>query len=176
MQEEPKAMQKIAEILDGFDENGRGRILQWLVSKHVGKAPDIYVNDTTSNIAPKIAASLVEIDNDDEMLDEIPDMLLAEIIAKSADQSPPARVLLAAYWMTKGTGSTWTSNRANVELSNIDKKVDHINRVIEKLKAQSPALVITASKSKGTRRDMSELLLTEEGRRKAVTLLRQSGE
>lgn len=156
--DEIRAMQKIAEVLEPLDEAARGRALQWAVSRFrspVGPAPA--PDQTTSLRASMAQGGGFE--------------TFAELFEAAHPSTEREKALVASYWVQVcESQQSFGSQTLNDALKDLGHGVGNITDALSALKDDRPALVLQLKKSGTSKQARKTYKLTQAGIRRVQTM------
>ena len=163
---EIQAMGTIAGIIDGLQEDQRGRVIRYIVERFNLSGPS------------KTARTLSEgsqSDNQADVLAEYADF--ASLVDATNPETDPMRALVAGYWLQvcKGAAS-FDAQSANTDLKHLGHASSNITSAFGALISQKPALVLQLRKSGNTKQARKLYKVTEAGIRKVKQMISGAGE
>jgi hypothetical protein len=161
---EINAMKAIAEALTGLDAEATARVLQW-ASGRFGVTLTSRVK--AADAKPKSA----DITNSS---DTAQFGSLADLYSAAAPKADPDRALIAGYWYQFVQGEEdFGSQTLNSDLKHLGHGVSNITKALERLKSQTPALVMQVRKAGTSQQARKKYKLTAAGKKAVEALLAQ---
>lgn len=156
---EIKAMQGIAEALEGIAEDAQLRVLGWANDRYGGEARPTRRHQSTSladespdNHRSQNGTGIGEYESSGELL------------AASGARSEPERVLVMGFWFQIiNEQADLESQEISTELKHLGHKVSNTTRAFSSLINQKPQLVIQMRKSGNTKQARKKYKLTSVG-------------
>lgn len=163
---EIQAMGTIAGIIEGLQEDQRGRVVRYIVERFNISGPS------------KGAKVLAERSQSDAQADASAEFgEFASLVDATNPETDPMRALVAGYWLQvcKGAAS-FDAQSANTDLKHLGHASSNITSAFGALISQKPALVLQLRKSGNTKQARKLYKVTEAGIRKVKQMISGTGE
>jgi hypothetical protein len=163
---ETKAIGAIAGIVEGLQEDQRGRVIRYIVERF-----NIAGASRSTKMLPGGSQAESQIDTATEFGD------LASLVDSTHPETDPMRALVAGYWLQVCQGGpSFDAQSANTELKHLGHPSSNITMALGALINQKPALVLQLRKSGNTKQARKSYKITESGIRKVRAMLSGTGE
>ncbi len=162
---EINAMGTIAGIVEGLEEEQRGRVIRYITERF---------NIAGASNSTKTASVRT---HDEPTSDTPPDFEdFASLVDASHPETDPMRALVAGYWLqvVKG-GQSFDAQSANTELKHLGHPSSNITSSLGALISQKPALVLQLRKSGSSKQARKSYKVTESGIRKVREMMSGNG-
>jgi hypothetical protein len=163
---ETKAIGAIAGIIEGLQEDQRGRVIRYIVERF---------NIAGASRGAKMPAGGSQTDSQIDTPAEFVDF--ASLVDAAHPGTDPMRALIAGYWLQvcKG-GPSFDAQSANTELKHLGHPSSNITTALGALINQKPALVLQLRKSGNTKQARKSYKVTESGIRKVREMMVGAGD
>ncbi|MGH2660872.1 MAG: hypothetical protein ACRDHS_14730 [Actinomycetota bacterium] len=153
------AMQQVVAALSDLDEETRARVLEWTAKRF-----KVSIGRVSRRPARNGAGSSSGNEDTDEPEDELEFEHFADLLDAANPNNNDDRALVGGYWfrVVKG-GGNFTGGAVNNQLKDTGHGVENITRVIDHLKARTPAEVRQLAKSGRAKQARKTYKLTSAG-------------
>jgi hypothetical protein len=163
---ETKAIGAIAGIVEGLQDDQRGRVIRYIVERFniPGASKSAKTPAGGSQTEPRI-----------DTLAEFEDF--ASLVDATHPETDSMRALVAGYWLQVcKAGPSFDAQSANTELKHLGHPSSNITTALGALINQTPALVLQLRKSGNTKQARKSYKITESGVRKVRAMLSGAGD
>ena len=151
---EIEALSKVAQALEGLNEEAVKRVLAWAAARH----------NVPPGKTPVIKTTLESAENGFSDF--------ADLYDAANPQFENDKVLVAAYWVQElQKTEEWDSQSLNDLLKNLGHTVSNITRTLDRLQAEKPRLAMQTLKTGKTKQGRKRYKLTVEGIKKVKKML-----
>jgi len=162
---EIKAIGSIAGIIEGLQEDQRGRVIRYILER-------FNIAGTSKGVKMPVGSS--QADSQVETPADFEDF--ASLVDASHPETDTMRALVAGYWLQVCKGSpSFDAQSANTELKHLGHPSSNITSALGSLINQKPALVLQLRKSGNTKQARKSYKVTESGVRKVREMMSGTG-
>jgi hypothetical protein len=163
---EIQAMGSIAAIIEGLEEEQRGRVIRYIVERFKIGAP---------SKGTQIPVEVPQTEEHAKVPAEFEDF--ASLVDASNPSTDSMRALVAGYWLQVCKAApSFDAQSANTELKHLGHPSSNITKALSGLIEQKPALVLQLRKSGNTQQARKSYKVTEAGIRKVKQMISGVGD